>query len=190
MKKIIDYNFVRALKYIKESKNFIYASIILFVVGALFGYFSYTYLDFLDKTIIELIKKTEGLNGVNLIAFIFLNNSQAAFLALVLGVILGIFPIFAILMNGTLIGYVLHKVALAAGFTEFWKLLPHGIFELPAIVISFSLGIKLGFFIFSNKKIKNLKRRFYEGLNVFVFVVLPLLIVAAIIEGTLISLMK
>jgi len=34
------------------------------------------------------------------------------------------------------------------GYGILWRLVPHGIFELPAVFISLGLGIKLGTFIF------------------------------------------
>jgi len=57
---------------------------------------------------------------------------------------------------------------------------------LPAIFLSFGLGIKLGTFILQKKKIESFKDYFLNSLRVFFFVILPLLIVAAIIEGVLI----
>jgi stage II sporulation protein M len=99
----------------------------------------------------------------------------------------GIYSFFNILSNGIVLGYVFSKLVDASKLTEFWRILPYGIFELPAIFISLALGIKLGMFIFSKEKIAELKIRFKESLIVFVFCVIPLLITAAIIEGVLIS---
>ena len=73
------------------------------------------------------------------------------------------------------------------GYFSLWKILPHGIFELPSIIISFALGIKLGMFVFAKNPSKEFKKRFVLGLKTFVFVILPLLVIAAIIEGLLIG---
>jgi len=67
-----------------------------------------------------------------------------------------------------------------------WRILPHGIFELPAVFIALGMGLKFGGFIFQKEKIKSLREYFWNSLRVFLFVVLPLLIIAGIIEGTLI----
>jgi uncharacterized membrane protein SpoIIM required for sporulation len=61
---------------------------------------------------------------------------------------------------------------------------------LPAIFVSFGLGIKFGTFIFYKEKMKHFGEFFINSLRVFIFVVLPLLIIAAIIEGSLISILK
>ncbi|MEI6731787.1 MAG: stage II sporulation protein M, partial [archaeon] len=74
--------------------------------------------------------------------------------------------------------------------SSFWKIVPHGIFELPAIFVSLGLGIKLGAFVFGPERKKEFVRRALASLKVFVYVVLPLLIIAAIIEGMLIFLYK
>ena len=66
-------------------------------------------------------------------------------------------------------------------------LVPHGIFELPAILFSIGIGFKIGIDLFSRKK-GNLKYNLREALRFFIYIILPLLIIAAIIEGALISL--
>ena len=66
------------------------------------------------------------------------------------------------------------------------NLLPHGIFELPAIFLAFGLGLKFGTFWMKKKKIKTLLDYFWNSLRVFLLIILPLLIIAAIIEGILI----
>jgi stage II sporulation protein M len=177
-------------KYIKESKNFIYAIAFIFFAGALVGFLFSQHLTFLDEILKNLIEKTKNLRGASLIFYIFLNNLQSAVLGLVLGIFLGIFPVWVSLSNGVVVGYVLSKVYATDGFGKFWLLLPHGIFELPAIFISLGLGIKLGFFVFSiNKKKSFLERAIYSLLAIFL-IIIPLLLVAAIIEGLLIGAYK
>ena len=57
---------------------------------------------------------------------------------------------------------------------------------VPMIELSFGLGIRLGFGVFSKEKFKE---RFYHSFNVFLMIIIPLLIIAAIIEGLLIAFM-
>jgi len=176
--------------YLKESKNFIYSAIILFLIGIIVGFIFPSYFsDFFDPIIRDLIDKTSGLTVNQLIFFIFQNNLIASFLALILGIFIGVFPIFNIVVNGTLLGYVLSKAVEVEGIFTIWRLIPHGIFELPAIFIAVGLGIKLGFsWFFKGNKIEELKKRFLSSLKVFVAIILPLLIIAAVVEGILIAL--
>jgi uncharacterized membrane protein SpoIIM required for sporulation len=79
-----------------------------------------------------------------------------------------------------------------------WRLFPHGIFEIPAVLISVSLGLRLGMFLFFWKseveEVKGVevgiwsefKKWLMQSLRIFIFVVVPLLVIAGIIEGILI----
>jgi len=180
-----------ALSYLKESRRFIYFAVLLFVLGSIVGFlFPEVFADYFDEIIKELINKTEGLNTGEVIFFIFQNNILSAFLAVVLGFALGIFPFASIVVNGTLLGYVMSKAIEVEGIFTIWRLLPHGIFELPAIFIAVGLGMRLGvFWVVGKGKIgEEFRNRFWGGLKVFLMIVLPLLIIAAIIEGILIGL--
>lgn len=184
-------NYNLSWKYLKEARNFIYTTIVLFAVFILAGAFipvppvlEQRILDFIR----EILEKTAGMSQRELISFIFFNNIQSSFFGMIFGVVLGIFPIITIISNGYLLGFVSAKATQVGGALVLWRLFPHGIFELPALFISTALGFKLGTFVFHKKKFETLKNFLWNSLRVFVFVVLPLLIVAAIIEGSLIFL--
>jgi stage II sporulation protein M len=179
-----------SLNYFRESRQFIYAVILIFLASALFGVIFSNNLGFIDKYLKEIVDKVSGLSVGGLILFILQNNIQSAFFGLLLGIVLGIFPVITSIVNGVIIGYVMKGVWLNSGFGDFWRILPHGVFELPAVFISLALGLRLGMFIFSNEKRKELVYRLKNSLVIFFMIVLPLLIVAAIIEGILIMLYK
>jgi len=175
--------------YLKESKNYIWIVVGIFVFFCLVGFFvpaPQFLVDKLMEFIKELLSKTEGMGAFELIRFIFFNNIQSSFFSIVLGFFLGIFPVIATISNGYVVGFISLLAVNGEGFSSLWRLLPHGIFELPAIFISFGLGLKFGTFIFKKNKLESFKEYFYNSLRVFVLIVLPLLIVAAIIEGVLI----
>jgi len=173
--------------YIKESKNFIYLIIAVFFVFAFVGFFipvpdavAEQILHFIQ----ELLEKIQGMNQNELISFIFLNNLQSSFFVMVFGVFLGIFPVVGAILNGYLLGFVASMSVGEGGVSVLLRLLPHGIFELPAVFISLGLGLKLGTFVFQEEKIHSLKKYFWNSLRIFFFIVIPLLILAAIIEGS------
>jgi len=174
--------------YLKESQSFIWGSAVLFAVSIVLGYVLWGNLVFFDKVLKELIEKMAGLSGIKLILSIFWNNLFASLMAIVLGVILGIFPIIFNAYNGLMAGYVIKRVSDVSGFSEVWRLLPHGLFEVPAILISFGLGVRLGWFFTAKDEGKELKRRIISSLRVFIFIIFILLVLAAIIEGALITL--
>lgn len=179
-----------ATYYLKETKGYIFFAIILFIASSFIGYFFRADLSFLDEILREIILKTQDLNTPQMIFFILQNNLLSALITVLGGLLFGIYPLFNAVINGTVLGYVLGIAADEVGFLVWWRLLPHGIFELPAIFISIGLGIKLGFSLFTNHEVRSqiLKERFYQSANTFLMIVIPLLIIAAIIEGILIVL--
>ncbi len=182
--------FYEAVEYLKISRKYIYYSIFIFILSAGIGFIFSERFGFLNELIKGLLDKTTGMNFWQLTFFILQSNIKNSFFVLILGMLFGIFPIFSALMNGVVVGYVLRRTADIAGVSQFWRILPHGIFELPAIFISLGLGIKLGFFFFNRKKKEEFKDRFYESINTFLMIVVPLLIIAAIIESLLIIIFK
>lgn len=179
--------------YIKECKNYILLIILIFVFGAVVSFFvaltgkPEILINEIVKTLEDLIDKSKGLDLWEMIIYILNNNLETSFLALIFGILLGIFPIFITLVNGFILGFVSFFAVYAEGAGVLWKLVPHGIFEIPAVFLSLALGLKFGMFWFVKGKRKEFLRRFENSLRVFLFVVLPLLIIAAIIEGALIS---
>jgi len=184
-------NYIQSWEYIKESRHFIYSIIILFLLFSLLGFFfpapeniSAYILEFIEN----LLNKTEGMSQGELIKFIFVNNIQGSFFGMIFGAFLGIFSLISVIANGYILGFVAAKSMQSQGILILLRLLPHGIFEIPALFISLGLGLKLGAFIFQKKKLKSFQMYLWESLRVFLFVVIPLLILAAIIEGSFISL--
>jgi stage II sporulation protein M len=181
-------NYKLSWKYIKESKNFIYFTFLTFFAISIIGFlYPVFFREQIISLINNLIKQTENLSSFELIKFIFFNNLQSSFLGMTLGLFFGIFPLLVLVVNGYILGFVASASVSANGFSSLWRLFPHGIFELPAVFISLGLGLKLGTFLFYKQKIKHFKDYFWSSLRVFLFIILPLLIVAAIIEGILIS---
>ncbi|MBR9701915.1 stage II sporulation protein M [Candidatus Pacearchaeota archaeon] len=178
-------------KYLKESRNFIYLIVGIFLISSLIGFFVPPpdfVVEQIMKFIEELLGKTQGMSMLELVIFIFANNIQSSFFGIIFGFLFGIFPMLASIANGYLIGFVGSIVVEAEGLSSLWRLVPHGIFELPAIFISFGLGLKAGMFIFQKDRSESFRKYLWNSLRVFILIVLPLLIIAAIIEGVLISL--
>jgi stage II sporulation protein M len=182
-------------KEIKSLKKYLIVIIGLFFVSVFIGYlFNLGVLqNFLLEQIEEIAKKIQEFGFFKLLFFIFFNNSWVSFFALLFGILLGIVPLFLIILNGLMLGVVSKLVVSQTNFSSLWLLLPHGIFELTAVFIAFSIGFKTGFELLlsigepkQNNKIKSVFINFKTGLKIFVFVILPLLLFAAIIESILI----
>jgi stage II sporulation protein M len=178
-------------KYIKSCRIQIYSIISLFFVFVLIGFFvpiSKEMMNFILEYVKQILEQTKDMSMLRLMSFIFLNNLQASFLGLILGFFFGIFPVFFAIFNGYILGIVASLTVNQEGVSSLLNLFPHGIFELPAVFISLGIGLKLGAFIFQKNKKEFFKKNILNSIKVFLFVVLPLLFIAAIIEGALIFL--
>lgn len=185
--------YIKSLNYIKDIKNFIFIIILVFFLFVFIGYFIPA-PEYLENEILrfiqELLEKTEGMSPTQLIRFIFFNNLINSFLAVILGFFLGIFPLISGISNGYILGFISSLSVQSEGVSVLYRLLPHGIFELSAVFISLGMGLKLGTFIFRKNRKIPLKEYFLNSLRTFILIVIPLLIIAAIIEGSLIFFYK
>ncbi len=183
--KILKKQFLESIETIRHSKKCIYFGLGIFVLATLIGYFfPIFFANEILEIIEELINSLQGLSTFQIIMKIFVNNTLVSLLTILFGIVVGIFPLWTSIQNGYIIGFVMKLAVIEEGFGVLWRLVPHGIFELPAIFISIGLGLRLGEKVIKqHHPIRFLK----EAIRVFVFVVLPLLVVAALIEGLLIG---
>jgi len=123
---------------------------------------------------------------------IFINNLTVTIFLLLSGFFI-IMPIFIIFANGLIVGIFLQLSANLEAFlpgnfsATIISLLPHGIFEIPAIILSAILGINIILkLIFGVKIFSPLSRKqtiiFYG--KQFIALVVPLLLIAALMEAT------
>lgn len=174
----------------KECKFYFLVAALIFFGLMLVGYvFPVFFVELIQNFIKQIAQKTQGMGFFQLFVFVLQNNLLTAFLGMIGGVLFGIFPVITSAMNGYVLGFVMNKTAAVAGSGVLLRLLPHGIFELPALIISLGLGIRLGAFIFAKKKKEDFVYALENSLKVFLLVVIPLLLVAALIESWLIVLL-
>ena len=131
-----------------------------------------------------------GLVGGKLFFTLLLHNVMATIIVLISGVLVGIIPPFAIGANGFVLGIVYRQTAEIIGYSKAaLKVLPHGVFELPALLLAASYGLWLGVTVVQRMRGKeSMLLRFHveHAFRQYFVVVFPLLIVAAAIETVLI----
>lgn len=181
-------------KYIKELRNYLLFVFVVFLLSTLLAlvYQPPEIIELIEKFLKELVEKTSGLTAWQMIIFILNNNLSTSFFSMLSGILFGIFPVLVSLSNGYVLGYVSGAVVETGGISNLWRLLPHGIFEFPAIILSLALGTKLGMFWFAkkDKRKEEFLKRLKQSISIFLLIILPLLIIAAIIEGLLIVLLR
>ena len=132
------------------------------------------------------------LTGGTLFFLILLNNTIASLLIILVGLIVGILPIISVGFNGFILGVLYRQTAGIAGYGKAaLQVLPHGIFEIPALLIAASYGLWLGMIVLRRirgMESTSIRSKVKHALQRYFAVVFPLLIVAAAVETALIVL--
>ncbi|MFC2158465.1 stage II sporulation protein M [Acidobacteriota bacterium] len=174
-------------------------ALLLFILGALLSHIwlvnnpesAGEYFSLLSKIIRNKIPA--GAEGPSLFLAVFINNLKASAFMVGLGLIpFLVLPAFGLLANGVGIGIVTSMVQLKGQNVLMMLLVgivPHGIIEIPAFVLSGSLGIYMSI-QFSKFILMGLRSETEPPLQLvkrilktWLFVVVPLLSLAALIES-------
>jgi stage II sporulation protein M len=147
--------FRELFSHFREMKHFFIATLMVFGIGIFVGWeYAGQYTDYLQGGIEKLKRINEYVSNKEnpqlwLFVIIFLNNTFIAILFIYLGLIFGILPMFMLVSNGMVLGFVLSQLGSGSTWSVLIKgILPHGIFELTAILLAFAYGLKLGSLVF------------------------------------------
>jgi stage II sporulation protein M len=181
--------------YLKRLYPHLKTSLVIFGSGIVAGSMSVTLVPELaghfESSVVGFVKIFHGLSKLQLAAAIFLNNALKTLLAILLGSLFGVIPAVILLANGIALGVVFSLSAESRGpWLSLLSILPHGILELPAVFLGTSIGLMIG-----SHAVKGLFGRaettvrgeLVRGLRFFCTVILPLLLVAALVEAFLTS---
>ncbi len=138
-------------------------------------------MDFLRN---ELFADVGEGGGPILLIKIFLNNLEACVLLFLGGASLGLITLLIISLNGMVIGGVIGMVGAERGFPFMAAaIIPHGIFEIPAFIISGALGLSLAHALWDEFRGTGDAAETGRQLGkTFLTIVLPLVLLAAFIE--------
>lgn len=178
-------------EYISRNKSLILIAFFILIVSAVLGVI---FKDIIREFVTEIFKNMisglpENPTVYDEAKFLFQNNIRANIIIMLGGLFFSIFSILAIIMNGLIIGFT---YTLVTPIQFIVGIVPHGIFELPATVLSL-----VGAFLITKLEINLLdalfKRRLKEEIGksneiikdiILTFIIiLILLIFAAIIEA-------
>jgi len=144
---------------LKGTTQYIVMAFIIFSISIYVGMSNEKFTLFLDNQMIAMKQLVNQLDQssnptLSMMIFIFFNNAIKSVMVIFLGAFFGIFPVFFLAINGLLIGYLL-KLAVDGQMNIslfdmiFKTLLPHGILEIPALIIVAAYGLRLGKLLFS-----------------------------------------
>ncbi|MCI0768191.1 stage II sporulation protein M [Bacillus sp. TL12] len=160
---------------IKIPKSLVYTSILIYITSTIFGFIFAQNLEDSFDTINNIYEKTP---------FDYILHNGKILLALILGVItFGLSTIYMVIMNGVFLGLsIYHTYHSQSILFTILSILPHGIFEIPAIILASSLGLSPLYMIFKTLKGDKLKISF-KTISINILIIISLLIIAAIVES-------
>ncbi|MBZ6494923.1 stage II sporulation protein M [Natrinema longum] len=115
------------------------------VIGVVLMLAGYNLLEIIQELVGEpLFPDIGGQSRLELAQFLLVNNTRA-FLLSILGVVtLGLLTVWAMVFNGVIVGNIGAFITRDVGLDYILVgLLPHGIFELPALFIAAGVGFRL-----------------------------------------------
>jgi len=174
-------------KVLKGEKILVLVLVGVFLAGILSGYLTFEQskeelMPILKGMVRTLLTESKLQTSIN----IFMNNMTATLAFLVTGFTM-IIPLLIVFSNGYMFGFILKLMEIQdLGWIDFLKaVIPHSIFELPAFFLSAVLGIRIGIGLItaSGRRRNEFVRRTKEGIFIYLTVVIPLLILAALVEA-------
>ncbi|EJL39303.1 hypothetical protein BAG01nite_28380 [Brevibacillus agri] len=187
-----------------DNKRFFLAACLIFFGGGLIGYLQAPAVEPVVQSLMGQLKeiadriKESGGGVFATFWMIFSNNVLSSLMMMALGLFFAFFPIIGMLANGILLGYIIAKYS-AIGISP-WLIfgagiLPHGIFELPAVLFAAGIGIRFGILslrsvgvLFVPHNQERVKNDWYDTLKQFptaVLTVIGLLLIAGIVESSI-----
>ena len=176
------------LAYLKSIRIFVGLSVFIFGLTTVMGYFAAAVDPELASNWtreLEALKWIFDQPPIVIMTIIFLKNLLASAMAMLLGLGLGLVPLMVVTSNGFLLGIVGYAAVQKAGFLFLMAgILPHGIIELPVVLVSIAIGFRLGYLLaltLAKEKV-DLSGETRIAIHFLLRWVAPLLFLAAAIE--------
>jgi stage II sporulation protein M len=122
----------------------------------------------------------------DLMISLFLHNALICALMALLGIALGIITLLLVFDNGLMIGLIGTLAVDRSGLPlTMAAILPHGIIEIPAMMLSSAIGLYLGYCVLLSLfgRRMNVAREILDSARMFVVWILPMLLAAAFVES-------
>lgn len=172
------------------------ASVVVFAIGVVTGMIALVAFPQasagVENSIAEFVSFAHGLGPVGLFAFIVVNNVVKAAVMMVLGIAFGLIPVLFLVSNGIVLAVAAALVVEKGGaLVAVAGLLPHGILELPAVLLAAAAGLRLGAVALERVRHPgiDIKVEVVKAWRLFTVLILPVLLIAAVIETTVTPLM-
>jgi stage II sporulation protein M len=180
-----------AVQYFKALRRYLVVSITMLMLGALLGVLVIPYApdiaENINQSVTGFVKLFRDLPKPQLAVAIFLNNAIKTLVVILGGALFGVVPVFFLLVNGAALGFVLFlSIAERGLFESLLAIVPHGVLELPAVLLGTSIGLMLGGYTvkrLSGTAETKIGRELARAMKFFLSAIVPLLAVAALVEA-------
>ncbi|HHY47147.1 MAG TPA: stage II sporulation protein M [Firmicutes bacterium] len=191
---------VTVRRVLSRSRRYIFLVAAIFLVGIAIGFISYQcypgqvslMVSEITAKLTRLSETLEGAGTLQAVLLVFWTNLKVVLMCIASGPAFGIAPAAAIFLNGFFIGVAAGHAAsrgLNVPLLLGTSVMPHGIFEVPAVILGGVLGMRIGFNILallrSRQTLRGVIRVLGDTLAILLALVIPLLAAAALIEMTL-----
>jgi len=170
----------------KFIKPYVYIVCSLFLMSSFVGYLTpYHYQQEIAKKLLTYFSPLQSYTQLQLFIKIFLNNYISTLLTLLLGLLFGLGPVIFLTINGYTIGNLISFASSKVGIYKIsLAIIPHGIFEVPAVLIAASYGLWWGV---KNYRKFRYKDTFLDDFSLpikrYINIVIPLLFIGAFVEA-------
>jgi len=164
---------------------FIFA--IIFCAAFFLGFYVPNYR---DSKMLEFYKSSmapvANLSGSKRFFYILYRNTRSDLMTVISGILFGVGPFVSIIINGYLDGLTFQYGSVKMGYKNAaLAIFPHGIFEVLAMIIAASYGLRLGKIFYSwliQKDTVDLRNNIKIALKIYIIICIPLLVFASFIE--------
>lgn len=178
------------MEYVKTLNSYLIFSLILFSASLAAGYMYTQYFSSEAASYLEeltgMFEWIKTLNPLMITLIIFGNNLLKSFAVLLLGVGFGIIPFLFLASNGFIIGILVSLTSHTRGLAFVAAaILPHGVIEVPMLLLSAAMGFRLGhlmFLVLGGEKV-NISYEFKKSVVFYLRWIMPLLFLAAVVES-------
>lgn len=176
--------------YIIKIRYSVYTIVLLMLFSFLLGVIVAVTMPSETEKLMSMVASSfsayKSLTSFDLMVSLFLHNALICLLMAVLGLALGVITLIIAFDNGLILGLVSGAAVGKAGLLfTIAAILPHGILELPAMILSAAIGLHLGYTVLLalfRRPVDIIKEIKDAGL-IFVTWLLPLLLAAAFVES-------
>ena len=181
--KLLNRQYTVAWSTLYQARYGILVALLVYAGSCLGGWMYADALGFFQQAARGLAGKFAGKGAADFIFSLFLHNLVATYITMCLITWWGLVPMVTAIANGLILGWIAVTVTGPSLNDVAAMVVPHGIFEWPAMMIAWGVGLWRGAGYRFNSDPGTYFQRWKRSNHLFFLIVLPLLLLAAIVEG-------